>query len=334
MQVQPLLQQLSKASGIGHQLQVFDVIKSFLPSVFSVKEQEQYLLAQWNHGAEKTILLEAHVDEVGMIVTEVLDDGFLSVTPVGSLDGRFLPSMPAKVFGKKTVSGVFTSVPPHIKNGDTVPDFENCFIDTGIKNIGEIVSLGDLALFDVEPTILHNGRMTGKAMDNRSGVAAVLLAADELAKQEDCPMNVILLFSLGEELGLRGARVGAFALDITEAVVVDVSFGDHPEVPSYKTAKLGSGAMIGVSPVLCRGISDKLKAIADEKQIPYTLEIMGGTTSTDADVISVTGSGIPCGLVSIPLRNMHTPCEVLDTKDVSAVADLLYHYVMEGRYNG
>ena len=332
MQVQPLLQQLSKASGIGHQLQVFDVIKSFLPSVFSVKEQEQYLLAQWNCGAEKTILLEAHVDEVGMIVTEVQDDGFLSVAPVGSLDGRFLPSMPVKVLGKKTGSGVFTSVPPHIKKGETVPDFENCYIDTGIKNIGEIISLGDIAVFDAKPIWISDNRITSKALDNRAGVAAVISAGERLAKA-NCPVNVVLLFPMGEELGLRGARVATFGLDIDESISVDVSFGDCPDVSESKTAKLGSGAMIGVSPVLSRNIYKKLKATAEDKKLPHTLEVMGGNTSTDADIITLSGSGIPSGLASIPLRNMHTPVEVADLRDVEATASLLYEYVLGGGLN-
>ena len=141
------------------------------------------------------------------------------------------------------------------------------------------------------------------------------------------PFKVILLFPTGEELGLRGARVAAYNSGVKKSIVVDVSFGDCPDVSPSKTAKLGSGAMIGVSPVLSRDIYKKLESVAKENNIPYTLEVMGGTTSTDADVISLNQSGIPTGLVSIPLRNMHTPCEVLDEKDVAAVSTLLAAYV-------
>lgn len=330
MELQALLMQCAGAVGIGHHRGIFEVIRSSLSPHFHLQETEQYLLAELSLGREKTLLLEAHADEVGMIVTEVFDDGFLSVTSVGSVDGRFLPSTPVTVYGTKPVAGVFTSVPPHLKKEETCPSFEECYIDTGIKNIGEIVSLGDLVHFDAKPLPLQNGRLTGKALDNRTGVAAVITAANRLAEQKDCPVNLRLLFPLGEELGLRGARVGAFAHPADEAVVVDVSFGDHPEVPSHQTARLGSGAMIGCSPVLSRRISDRLVHHAKAAEIPYTLEVMGGTTSTDADVISVTATGIPTGLVSIPLRNMHTPCEVVDLADVAAVSDLLYHYAMGG----
>lgn len=330
MELQALLTKLSAAVGIGHHRAVFEELKSALSPAFRLKETDQYLLAELDRGGAKTVLLEAHTDEIGMIVTEVFDDGFLSVTPVGSVDGRFLPSTPVTVYGKREVAGVFTSVPPHLKKEEGCPDFESCFIDTGIPNVGEIISPGDLALFDADPVLLQNGRLTGKALDNRTGVAAVVAAGNRLAEEATCPVNLCLMFSGGEELGLRGARVAAFAHPADEAIAVDVSFGDHPEVPSHQTAKLGSGAMIGVSPVLCRGISDRLVACAKEAELPYTLEVMGGTTSTDADVISISGAGIPCGLVSIPLRNMHTPCEVVDTADVAAVSELLYRYVMGG----
>ena len=325
MDLTKLITDLASAEGIGHIETAKEVAKSYLSKFAKITDAENYLLAEIGEG-DTEIMLEAHLDEVGMIVTEITDDGFLTVTNVGSIDTRFLPSMPVKIYGKEVIKGVFTSVPPHLKKGDSVPDFDVCQIDTGRKDIGEIISLGDYVLFDAEPLALLGDRITSKALDNRVGVAAVIAAGEKIAEAK-LPFKVSLLFPTGEELGLRGARVGAFNCTAEKCISVDVSFGDCPDVSPLKTAKLGSGAMIGVSPILNRDIFKRLEALAKENEIPYTLEVMGGTTSTDADVISLTKSGIPCGLVSIPLRNMHTPCEVVDVKDVRAVSELLVAFV-------
>ena len=324
MDLKNLITELSAAAGIGHINDVKEVAKVYLSEFSKITDNENYLLAEIGEG-EKVVMLEAHMDEVGMIVTEIFEDGFLSVTNVGSIDTRFLPSTTVKIYGKEVIKGVFTSVPPHLKKDNAVPTFDICKIDTGRKNIKEIVSLGDYVLFDYAPTKLLNGKITSKALDNRAGMAAVIAAGEKISQMK-LPFKVCLLFPSGEELGLRGARVGAFTATPEKCISVDVSFGDCPDVPPAKTRKLDSGAMIGVSPILSRGIYKKLEAIAKEKDIPYTLEIMGGATSTDADVISLTKSGIPTGLVSIPLRNMHTPCEVVSVSDVEAVANLLVEY--------
>ena len=324
MDLKNLVTELSSATGIGHINEITQVAEKYLAEFSKITENANYLLAEIGRG-EDAIMLEAHMDEVGMIVTEVCDDGFLSVTNVGSIDTRLLPSQPVKIYGKEVVNGVFTSLPPHLGSGE-VATFDNLQVDTGRKDIADVVSLGDYLVLDSNPTNLLGDRITSKALDNRTGMAAVIAAGEKIAKL-NLPFKVILLFPTGEELGLRGARVATYDKNVSKCISVDVSFGDCPDVPPTKTAKLGSGAMIGVSPILSRDIYKKLETLAKENEIPYTLEVMGGTTSTDADVISLNQWGVPTGLVSIPLRNMHTPCEVVDLKDIQAVADLLVAYV-------
>lgn len=332
MDLKNLLIDLASSEGVGYLDNVSKVAKKQLEEFSKVTKTENCLMAEFGEG-DYTIMLEAHMDEVAMIVTEIFDDGFISVSPVGSIDARLLPAQPVKIYGKEVVSGTFTSVPPHLKSESSVPNFDDCKIDTGDKNIGEKISLGDLVLFDAPAIELKGGRITGKALDNRAGMAAVITAAKKIASQ-NLKNKVVLLFPTGEEVGLRGAKVSAYNTPADECIVVDVSFGDCPEVPSSKTAKLGSGAMIGISPVLDKNIYKKLEQTAKEMGIPYTLEVMGGTTSTDADVISLTRSGIPTGLISIPLRNMHTPCEVADINDINAVANLIAAYTERGGLNG
>ena len=332
-ELKKLLPALSKAACIGHHRQAMETAAGYLKEFSEVTLTPNGLRAAINRNSDYTLLLEAHIDEIGMIVTGVYDDGFLSVSPVGSVDGRFLPSTPVTVLGKEPVRGVFTSIPPHLKKEEETPGFDNCFIDTGNPEIKELVSPGDYALLEADPVLLANGRMTGKALDNRAGVAAVIAAAEKIARS-NCPVNTVLLFPTGEELGCRGARTEVFATSADESISVDVSFGDCPDVPPHKTAPLDSGAMIGLSPVLSRGIYQRLAQVAEAFEIPHTREIMGGTTSTDADVIALTGTGIPAGLISVPLRNMHTPCEVISLRDVEAVAELIYRYVVGGGLRG
>ena len=179
------------------------------------------------------------------------------------------------------------------------------------------------------PAELSGGRVTGKAFDDRACVACLISLAEKLAGKA-LPMNIVFLFSDQEELGMRGARTAAYGISADEAIALDVSFGDGPSISQYECGNLGGGPMIGVSPVLDSRISGRLLQIAAESGIKNQTEVMGGRTGTNADVISVTKSGIPTGLVSIPIRNMHTPVEVADIADIAASRDLLEQYILKG----
>ena len=131
-----------------------------------------------------------------------------------------------------------------------------------------------------------------------------------------------------EEVGTRGAATGAYASGADEAIAIDVSFALSPGCPERKCGKLGGGAMIGVAPTLSASMSDTFIRIAEENHIPHTLEVMGGETGTDADVIDVTRSGIRMGLISIPQRYMHTPVEVVDLRDIESTAAIIANYLI------
>lgn len=276
------------------------------------------------------ILLDAHIDEVGFIVTAVDGDGFVSVANSGGIDVRLLPAAEVTVHGREDVRGVFCSTPPHLSGkNDGVKKLGDMRIDTGRKNAAELISPGDRVTFCTAPCSLVGSRMTGKSLDDRAGVASLILAADMLS-QEDIPCSVSILLSAEEELGCRGAGTAAFRLRPDEAVAVDVSFAKSPGTPQNKAGDLGGGPMIGISPVLSPVITERLISAAEELSIPYQREAMGGATSTNADVISAAAEGIPTGLVSVPLRYMHTPAEVIDVQDVENTARLLCRYIMKG----
>ena len=156
-----------------------------------------------------------------------------------------------------------------------------------------------------------------------------MIRCAQLLQETTLSCRVTVLLSTREEVGSQGAETAAFREEPDMAIAVDVSFADQPGVPSHKCGKLSEGPMIGVSPVLDKNITETLKRLAKENEIPFQLEVMGGTTGTNADEINVTRGGVPCGLVSIPQRNMHTPAEICDHKDIENVARLLAAFIRE-----
>ncbi|MCM1530019.1 MAG: M20/M25/M40 family metallo-hydrolase [Alistipes sp.] len=275
--------------------------------------------------AKKNLVLDAHIDQIGMIVTHITDQGFIKVGNLGGIDRRLLPAQQVAVHGKRTIKGVICSVPPHLSRGDSkVLSFDDAAIDTGMTKaeLEEIVSLGDTVTFDVDCRSLLGSRITGGALDDRCGIAAILRAL-ELMDGKEPEYNVTVVFSAQEELGERGAKIGAYSLDPDIAIAVDVSFAYAQGENERKCGYLGKGAMIGISPCLSREISDKLIAAARSKNIPFQYEVMNDLTSTNADQYSVARNGAKACTVSVPLRNMHTPVEVIDLEDVENTAALL-----------
>ncbi|MBR2283358.1 MAG: M42 family peptidase [Ruminococcus sp.] len=275
------------------------------------------------------VLLDAHIDQVGMIVTSVTDDGFVKFAGLGGLDERLLPAQPVVIHGKTDIRGVICSVPPHLSgDGDTVPDIASSAIDTGMTKdeLEAAVAPGDAVTYDVRCRRLHGSRLTGRALDDRCGVAAILYAVSLLRENApECGYGVV--FSVQEELGERGARLAAYSLKPDIAIAVDVSFGLAPGEKAEKCGILGKGPMIGISPCLSREVSQGLFSAAKSLGIPYQTEVMEGLTSTNADQYSVGGTGAKACTLSIPLRNMHTPVEVIDTADVELTGRLLAEYI-------
>lgn len=284
--------------------------------------------------SDYNILLDAHIDEIGMMVTAIDDSGFLKVAPAGGIDLRVLPNSLVTVHGKRNIKAIFCSTPPHLKkdDDDKFSDFDSLYLDTGLsgKNAKELISIGDRVSFCTEPVELLNGKIAAKSLDDRAGCAALIFVAKQISERGVPPITVTIALSAQEELGCRGAKISAFGSGADEAIAVDVSFGFSSDLPAEKCGKLGEGPMLGVSPVLSKEITNKLLAVSKNKGIPIQFEGMGGTTSTNADVIGVTKSGIKCGLLSIPLKNMHTPVETLVVADVASTANLITEYIFEG----
>lgn len=332
MDITKLITALSEAVSAGHLREASDIAKAELSKYAEVSGFGTLgVTARIDRGRPYTVLLDAHIDEVAFIVTAVFDDGFVKVSNAGGIDPRILPASRVIIHGKKDIPAVFTSTPPHLSKGEKeVIGIDDILLDTGLGSVAkQIVSAGDIATYDSRVSALAGGRLSGKSFDDRASVACLIELASRLCGK-DIPCNVVISLTEQEELGTRGAVTSAFELHCDEAVALDVSFAAAPDVPAHQSGELGRGPMIGISPVLDRRITDRLIRTAEENGIPFQREVMGGRTGTDADAISVSRSGIPTGLISIPLRNMHTPAEVIDTADINRVCDLLEQYILGG----
>lgn len=274
------------------------------------------------------VLLDAHIDQVGLVVTEITEDGFLCVGNVGGIDRRILPAQRVTVFGKKAIPGVICCKPPHLSTGEeTVLKWDEVRIDTGFsaEELKTLVSPGDSVTFTGISGALTAGdgcRFASPSLDDRSGAASILYAM-ELLREETLPCKVTVLFSAQEEVGERGARIGCYAADPGIALAVDVSFaGDGTK----GTGIMGKGPMLGLSPSLSREVFAGLKEAAQEEDIPWQYEVMEGTTGTNADQFSVCREGVKACTVSIPLLYMHTPAEVISLSDAENTGRLIAAY--------
>lgn len=276
-------------------------------------------------------LLDAHIDEIGFIVKDITENGFLKVSNAGGVDRRMLPATEVSVWGDKEYFGVISTIPNELDKDESnkAPQIDDIVIDVGMtkEQVEGCISLGDRVTFKRQFTKLLGTQVSSNALDDRAGVASIILALDKL-KKLNCKITVML--SSQEEVGTRGAKVGAFGRDIDEAIAVDVSFGYSPLCNKKDCGEIGKGAMIGISPILDRDMSKAMINVAENNNIPHQIEVMsGGHTGTNADVITLTDNGVKASLLSIPQKYMHSPIEVVDTKDIDSVADLIVAYISE-----
>lgn len=282
-------------------------------------------------GAKPHILLDAHIDQIGFTVTHITDDGFLKIAGCGGIDRRLLLAQQVTVLGSKPLDGVICAIPPHLETDENkVPEMEDICVDVGLSKARaeEMISLGDKIVFSSRCEKLQGDRITGAALDDRCGVAAILRAL-ELVKGKALQCELTVMFSTQEEVGERGAKIGAFDIEPDIAIAVDVSFALTSDDSELKCGKIGGGCMIGFSPVLDRELSQMFKTVAEKNDLSYQIEVMSGTTGTNADRFSVNKSGVKAVTLSIPLKYMHTPVEVISLSDVENTAQLISAYITE-----
>ncbi|MEA1994113.1 MAG: M42 family metallopeptidase [Euryarchaeota archaeon] len=329
-----LLKELSNACGIaGYEDDVRDLIKSELPSY-----ETDILgnLVSCEKGGDLKIMLAAHMDEVGLVVTDIDKEGYISFKKVGGIDDRVLPSKRV-IIGRNKVRGVIGSKPIHLLKKEEMKKVVECdklCIDIGAESKEEaekLVSIGDPVYFDT--TFKENNkRFIGKALDDRVGCSLIL---DML--KEDFSFTLYGAFTVQEEIGLRGAQVVAYDIEPDICIVLEGTFAsDTPDVKKQlRMPQFGKGPAITFAdrsiicdPALVRFI----KKTAERKEIPYQIK-RPFTGGTDAGAIHLTKRGVPSGVIALPSRYIHAPVSIGCKKDYDNMKKLVYR-VLKGIDNG
>jgi endoglucanase len=337
MAIPELLQNLITAAGpSGHETTPALAWRQWC-SRFTTDVGSDHLGSSWarlagNAGAP-TLAVVGHIDEIGLHVTYIDDDGYLRFGGVGGWD-------PVVLVGQRVllstrgglVSGVVARKPIHLLKDDDrkkAPELKELHIDIGARNGDEArgrVRIGDVAVIDAAPIELPNGRVISRSMDNRVGCYVAAEAARLLADSGGPPGDFVAMAVVQEETTFAGSRTSAYAHEPDLAIAVDVTFAtDQPGIELGEIAKhtLGSGPVIARGTTLHPLVFELLHDAAQAEDIPFTLESLGRSTGTDADAIHISRAGVPTGLVSVPVRYMHSPVEMAALEDIDAAARLI-----------
>ena len=279
------------------------------------------------------VLLDAHMDSIGLVVRGIDEKGFLLIDRVGGMDERILTGAEVTVHGKEELFGVICSVPPHLQKGDNKKEtlsLKEMAVDIGYtkEEAEKLVEIGDRITLRSQKAELLGNNISSASLDDRSCMA-VILKALEMTKGKLPSIKLTVLFSTQEETGGSGAKTAAFSAMPTHAIAIDVGFGNDPYTDKTQTVDLSKGPSIGVAPILDRDMMKELKELAKSEGIPFQHDVMSGRTGTNADHINITGSGVKTALLSLPLRYMHTAGEVANLDDIENTAKLIAAYLLK-----
>lgn len=272
------------------------------------------------------IMLMAHLDEVSLLVTDIKEKGFISIKGIG-IDPKTLVSKEVIVHGKKDILGIIGIKPPHLmteedrKNAVTM---EGLMVDTGYskEKLEEIVSVGDYITIKGNFRELMNGNVSSKAIDDRSGVAALYSCAKELANKNH-DMDVYFVCSVQEEVGHRGAKTATNYINPDIGIAVDVTFDCGRHGLSEGDTKLGGGGVICIGPNIHPKLRKYLFKVCRDNKIPYQVEVEPGNPGNDGWDIQVSGDGVATLVISIPIKYMHTSVETVNMKDIENVGHMM-----------
>jgi len=277
-----------------------------------------------------SILLAAHMDAIGLMVSG-FSEGLLRVTELGGVDARILPGQMVTVHGKRSLSGVATLQHDRLLNENhkkLAPDLKRVFIDTGLSEseIRELVKVGDLVSFANPPVEMNGGYICGHSLDNRASVAALTLCLEALQTTTH-EWDVWAVATVQEEVTLGGALTSAYQIQPDLAIAIDVTFGRGPGAGDYRSFPLGKGVTIAVGSNVHPYLEKQLNKLADDEKIPHATEVLPESTGTDAIALQVVRAGIPCEVIGVPLRYMHTPVEMVSLADIEYAGRLLAKFV-------
>lgn len=276
------------------------------------------------------LLLDAHLDEIGLIVTGH-EEGFLRFAPLGGVDPRMLSDREVELLTDPPIHGVVACLPPHIQTADDMDKslpIKDLYLDVGLsqEEAEDCVPVGTPATYRGGCAPLGEDLLCGKALDDRAGFA-VLLDVLERLRGRELNVDLYVLGSTQEETHASGAVTAVYEIVPQMCVAVDVTHGDSPDASKHETFKLGGGPAIGVGPSCARSLRSRLKELAKARDIPFQIEVMSGSSGTNAWPVQISREGVATAMLSVPERYMHTPVEVVHRKDLEDTAKLLTAFV-------
>lgn len=275
----------------------------------------------------KKLIFDAHMDTIGFLVSEHAGEGFVKVAALGGVDPYILPATPITLFGKRDIHGVFTSVPPHLAGADANSELklEDLYVDTGLPAdvLAEICPVGTPCGFCAKPIRLQNGVVASHSLDDKTCVAAIFHACKALAASgEALQTDVYAHLSVGEEKTGLGAKTLPYVLaDADACIVLDVNFAYTQGVKRYESLVLGEGAGISYSATTHPALTAFLAETAAAHGLPLQTVVEMRSTGTNATQLH--RNGIPCAVLSVPLKNMHTYVECAALADIESAAAIL-----------
>lgn len=309
-----------------------DYVKRYADETFT--DSYGNAVAVLNKGGSPRLMLAGHADEIAMTVNFISDDGFIYVRNLGGIDPAITKAQRVTIHSRRgPIRGVVGNVPPHMTRFDTdkkAPKISDLFIDIGVSSreeVQDLVRIGDPITLNLDFELLRNDLAIARAFDNRVGTFAVAEALRLLSESKiKLQAEVSAVSNIMEEIGLLGARQIAYTLKPDVALVVDVTHAtDYPTVNKQQHGDI----VLGGGPALTHGgcnhpvVIERLEKVAKKEKIKLQHEAMSGTSGTDTDVIFWTRGGIPCGLISLPNRYMHSPVEIVNLKDLQRIPELM-----------
>ncbi|MBC8336135.1 MAG: M20/M25/M40 family metallo-hydrolase [Anaerolineales bacterium] len=277
-----------------------------------------------------SLMIAAHMDAIGLIVTKISGE-FLHLTHIGGIDIRVLPGQAVTIHGRSDLPGIIVQPPAHLLPegaAEGAVGINHLLVDLGLSagQVSKKVKIGDLISFATEPIEMSGGVLVGHSLDNRASVAALTLCLEELQSRQHA-WDIWAAATVQEELGHMGARTSAFQLRPDLAIAVDVTFAKGPGANNWETFELESGPTIGWGSVIHPFLYKEFKELAKKLEMPYGIEILPGRSGTDGDDLQLVAEGIPTALISIPIRYMHSPIEMVALKDIQRVGRLLAEFI-------
>ncbi len=336
MDVVPLLKRLAEASGVsGYEHEVRAVVQEALGQYADEVRTDtigNVIALKRGTGSEPrpTIMIATHMDEIGLIVSE-LEKGFIHFEQVGGYDDRVLLGQEVTVHGRQDLPGIIGARPPHVLPADErdkpIP-YDKLLIDVGLspEEAPTLVQVGDLITMNRDLIELKGGLVSGKALDNRVSVVAAVVCLEELIRARHL-WDVYAVATAQEETGLKGAITSTYGLKPDLGIAVDVTWARQPGTPDERTFELGKGPTIGCGPNFHPKLQEALVETAKALEMSYHLEPTTYPPGTDARAIQISREGVPCALISIPERNMHTPVETVSVKDVERTGRLMAAFI-------